>query len=99
MGNTSVAKPIEFLVSQRLISPAVAENLKGVWINNSNELYSRIEACEFAGQPTLVTSMESTLGVRQGGLSAFKESIRPYVDSAVVNSGKPIEHPLGLRLS
>jgi hypothetical protein len=90
---------IDFLVQEGIISQEVAARLKYAWVNDTNTLYSRIQACLWAegdSREQLVACQAKELGIAPKALEGFLAYIRPYTDESVANAQKPERRPLGL---
>ena len=93
-----MAKSIDILVEQQVLTKEAVARLKASWIRTCDELYSRILACNFStnSEPMKVT-MEKELGLDKGKLGEFQNYIAEYVSPNVLSAKKPGSYPLGLR--
>ena len=93
-----MVKSINILVEQGVLTKEAAARLKGAWIRNCDELYSRIRACEFSDNPhSMILAMERELGLKEGALPGFKKYIEEYVSPEAVSAEKPKQYPLGAK--
>ena len=93
-----MTKPITILVDEGVLSQEGADRLAAAWIDNTDELYSRIKSCEFAGDETMRAAMEIELGIKPGTLDGFRKYIEIHVSPESINAEKPKQYPLGAKI-
>lgn len=95
-------KQLDFLVKEGALTAEAVARLKGAWISNVDELYSRMLACTFEDKPEsraeLKAMMEKEIGLQRGKFDSFMAYIKHYVSEELRNAEKPEKHPLGYRI-
>ena len=87
---------INRLVEEGIIDLEAAKRLNNAWINNCDELYSRMKVCIYVTNlDDAKSKMEVELGIKHGSFDGFMKYIEEYVSPEVVSAEKPKVYPLG----